>query len=218
MAAERTSGAPDEPARTGRARRRAGAHRGATRGPRSHNRATRRCAESRSRRPWIQPAAGLAALPGGLGRRTCAPARRVGGAGCAMGRSIEAIGAGGFERSIKAVASCACRYGVILQRNLLNDDASRNSTPAGPAIPRSTGSGCARVPVPDADVSRSGLEAELLHPAPERHGADVERRCSLPAISTKPLERALDGSTLLFLQVESVVAGAPRRLLGDFGW
>jgi hypothetical protein len=40
-----------------------------------------------------------------------------------LGRSIEAIGAGGFQRSIQAIASCACRHGVILQRNLLNDDA-----------------------------------------------------------------------------------------------
>ena len=87
-APEPTARTADEPARTCRARRRPGANRGATRRSRSHDRAACQCEESRSRRPWIQPAARVAALPGGFRRRTCAAARRVGCADCPVGRSI----------------------------------------------------------------------------------------------------------------------------------
>ncbi len=48
-------------------------------------------------------------------------------------------------------------------------------------------------------------QAVLLQPAPERDRADIQRFSRLPPIAAEPLERALDGSALLFLKVERVI-------------
>ena len=107
MAAERTSQTSDQHARTCGARGRPGADRRATRRSRSDDRAACQCEESRSRRTWIQPAARVAAFPGGFGRRACAPPRRVGSTDCPVGRSFWETRSDNFERIVHTTAPCS---------------------------------------------------------------------------------------------------------------
>ena len=58
------------------------------------------------------------------------------------------------------------------------------------------------------EARMSGREPVLLHPAPERDRADVERLRRFAPMSPESLQGALDRSPLLFLQVERVIAGA----------
>ena len=88
MAPEATSRTSDQPAGACGARGRSGSDCRATRRSSSHDRAACQCEEGRSRRPWLKPAARVAAFPRGFRRRTCAPPRGVGRADRPVGRSI----------------------------------------------------------------------------------------------------------------------------------
>src|SRR4051812_37749282 len=104
----------------------------------------------------------------------------------------------------------SCHERAISKRNVCFS-AKRFGRNGGwlPALENSAGTTASEIPVV------SGREAELLHPPPERDGADVERLCRLASISAKTFERSLDRGAFLFPQVEGVVAWAPARLLRD---
>ena len=129
MATERTARTSDQPATTCRPRRRPGSNRRATRRSGSRDCPACECQESRSGRPWIQPAARLAAVQGRLSRRTCAPPRGVGSADCALGRSLgqrrpENVDVSHRSSSSQSDAAKAISGQVLpidgdLQRNLL---------------------------------------------------------------------------------------------------
>ncbi len=106
-APERTPRTADQPPATRGARRRPGSNRRATRRSSSNDRAPCQFKESRSRRPWIQPATRLATVPRGLRWRTCAPPRRMVGVDCPLGRSSGEARAEDFERFVHAVAPCS---------------------------------------------------------------------------------------------------------------
>src|SRR4051812_17621 len=71
----------------------------------------------------------------------------------------------------------------------------------------------------EAGGEEQGLRAEpvLLHLAPERDGADLQRVSSLAPIATKTLEGAFDHGAFLRLEVEAVVGRTQASLLGDLG-
>jgi hypothetical protein len=57
----------------------------------------------------------------------------------------------------------------------------------------------------NGDEGRLRDETVLLHFAPERHGADLERFRRLLPIAAKAFERALNHRSFLFLQVQAVI-------------
>jgi hypothetical protein len=62
---------------------------------------------------------------------------------------------------------------------------------------------------------RLRVEPVLLHFAPKRHGADLQRVGGLTPIAVKTLERARDHGPFLCLKIEAVVGRTRARLLRD---
>jgi hypothetical protein len=89
----------------------------ATRRSSQHDRAACQFEEGRSRRPWIQPATRLAAVPTGIRRRTCAAPRSVASVDRPVGRSLAKAQLRNVERFVDAAAACSKRGSRIFARS-----------------------------------------------------------------------------------------------------